>query len=273
MMVNKVHCQAVSRQPGFCVHGIRALPQFHRGALLVSAAWRKKEEPSDFVLSASICPVPRDQQPMYELKRLQDSFLADWATMPLPAFLARLAAVYLVFFLTLGLPVSAVTFDLTKEPLQCLLASCVGSSFIVTVLMFRLYLGWEHVGSRLLSATVEYEETGWYDGQVWVKSPAVLMKERLMGAYTVRPAINRMKTTLLGLAGTMAGAIVTLAVLPPPSVNSAPADFGYYDRVVVTPVMEYSERVKAYEPWAAEGEEEEEGEDVMERGSMMGHMQ
>jgi hypothetical protein len=41
-----------------------------------------------------------------------------------------------------------------------------GSSFIVTVLIWRLYLGWQHVGDRLISATVEYEETGWYDGQV-----------------------------------------------------------------------------------------------------------
>jgi len=27
------------------------------------------------------------------------------------------------------------------------------------------------VGQRLLSASVEYEETGWYDGQVFVKPP------------------------------------------------------------------------------------------------------
>jgi hypothetical protein len=38
--------------------------------------------------------------------------------------------------------------------------------FVVTVLVLRIYLGWQHVGARLLSATVEYEETGWYDGQV-----------------------------------------------------------------------------------------------------------
>lgn len=66
----------------------------------------------------------------------------------------------------MGLPVSAFTFDLHKEMLQCLTAASAGSSFIVTVLVWRLYLGWQHVGDRLISATVEYEETGWYDGQV-----------------------------------------------------------------------------------------------------------
>lgn len=29
-----------------------------------------------------------------------------------------------------------------------------------------LLQGYDHVGSRLLSATVVYEESGWYDGQV-----------------------------------------------------------------------------------------------------------
>lgn len=29
------------------------------------------------------------------------------------------------------------------------------------------------MGNRLLSAVVPYEETGWYDGQLWVKPPEV----------------------------------------------------------------------------------------------------
>jgi hypothetical protein len=39
---------------------------------------------------------------------------------------------------------------------------------LVTVLSLLCLFaqGWQHVGDRLISATVEYEETGWYDGQV-----------------------------------------------------------------------------------------------------------
>ena len=33
---------------------------------------------------------------------------------------------------------------------------------------------------------VEYEETGWYDGQVFVKPPEVLARDRLLGSYEVR---------------------------------------------------------------------------------------
>lgn len=48
--------------------------------------------------------------------------------------------------------------------LQCLLMSRLQSTF---------QQGWSYVGDRLLSAVIPYEETGWYDGQMWVKPPEV----------------------------------------------------------------------------------------------------
>lgn len=66
-----------------------------------------------------------------------------------------------------------------------------------------MYLGWAYVGNRLLSATVEYEETGWYDGQIWVKTPEVLARDRLLGSFSVKPVLTRVKNTLIGLAVTL----------------------------------------------------------------------
>ncbi|KAF9617701.1 hypothetical protein IFM89_038201 [Coptis chinensis] len=54
-----------------------------------------------------------------------------------------------------------------------------------------MYLGWAYVGNRLLSATVEYEETGWYDGQVWIKSAQVLARDRLLGSYSIKVNTSR----------------------------------------------------------------------------------
>ena len=87
----------------------------------------------------------------------QETFLFDWADLPLPQFCLRLGTVWAAFLITLGLPVSVVTFDLLTQPAECLVAASTGSLFLVTVLVLRLYLGYNHVGSRLLSATVEYE--------------------------------------------------------------------------------------------------------------------
>lgn len=68
--------------------------------------------------------------------------------------------------------------------------------------------GWSYVGDRLLSAVIPYEESGWYDGQMWVKPPEVLARDRLLGAYKVKPVIKMLKQTLVGT-----GALLVTATL------------------------------------------------------------
>ena len=45
--------------------------------------------------------------------------------------------------------------------MQFLLAAGSGGLVPVVFVALRVYLGWAYVGNRLLSAVVEYEETGW----------------------------------------------------------------------------------------------------------------
>ncbi|KAH1267215.1 Protein CONSERVED IN THE GREEN LINEAGE AND DIATOMS 27, chloroplastic [Glycine soja] len=58
--------------------------------------------------------------------------------------------------------------------------------------------GWSYVGDRLLSAVIPYEESGWYDGQMWVKPPEILARDRLLGSYKVKPVVKLLKQTLVG---------------------------------------------------------------------------
>jgi hypothetical protein len=48
-----------------------------------------------------------------------------------------------------------------------------------------------------MNATVSYEESGWYDGQTWVKTNEVLIQDRLVGTYEVLPIMNRLRTVIL----------------------------------------------------------------------------
>ncbi len=49
-------------------------------------------------------------------------------------------------------------------------------------------MGRQYVGDRLRTATLDYEETGWYDGATFHKPQEVLVRDRLLAAYEVRPA-------------------------------------------------------------------------------------
>lgn len=58
----------------------------------------------------------------------------------------------------LELKVGAV---LWLQTAQFVLSGATGALAVVAVAVVRIYLGWAYVGNRLLSAAVDYEETGW----------------------------------------------------------------------------------------------------------------
>ncbi|KAL8166514.1 hypothetical protein V2J09_008013 [Rumex salicifolius] len=163
--------------------------------------------------SETDCPVPQEQQPLNEYHTLSSSFPFSWAASSDPIeVVSRLFATGVSFALLVGLPVSwfGSGFGSSEpEPLRLLLGSVSSGVFVTTLAVVRMYLGWAYVGNRLLSATVEYEETGWYDGQIWVKTPEVLTRDRLLGSFQVKPILNRLKNILI----VQAAALLTCGLL------------------------------------------------------------
>lgn len=169
--------------------------------------------------------VPADQRPANELAALKEEALYSWAQLSSVDFGVRLGGLWLMFFVFLGGPIASASFEPTREPLRFLLAGGAGALFAVAVIVLRLYLGWSYVGNRLFSAVVPYEETGWYDGQLWVKPPEVLARDRLLGAYQVKPVMNRLKQTLIGAAALLVTATASLFLLMPSQNNESVAVF------------------------------------------------
>jgi hypothetical protein len=50
-----------------------------------------------------------------------------------------------------------------------------------------------------MEATVPYEESGWYDGQIWIKPPEILLQDRLIGTYEIYPGLQRLQKTVVFL--------------------------------------------------------------------------
>ncbi|KAL2906395.1 Protein CONSERVED IN THE GREEN LINEAGE AND DIATOMS 27 chloroplastic [Bienertia sinuspersici] len=142
--------------------------------------------------------VPFEQRPVNEYSSLKEETLYSWAELSPPSFFLRLGGLWLTTFTVLGMPVAAASFNPSKEPLRFLLAAGTGTLFLVSLIVLRIYLGWSYVGDRLLSAVVPYEESGWYDGQMWAKPPEVLARDRLLGSFKVKPVIKLLKQTLVG---------------------------------------------------------------------------
>lgn len=148
-------------------------------------------------VSRNVCPVPFDQQPLNEFYALKNSWFFSFFGFQFDTYIFR---VITIFFTSafLFIPLILATIQFSWHVFLFNESICI-FSFLGLVLM-RLYLGWSYVVDRLFSATVFYEESGWYDGQIWIKTPEMLTKDRLIGTYYVVPLLQRVKFTLAILA-------------------------------------------------------------------------
>lgn len=148
--------------------------------------------------SISICPVPQEQRPLNEYQELKESWFFSWVTLDWPRYIAKLAWVC-AWSCLISVPVAAASFAPAKYPAQFVLSSAAGASFILGLAVLRMYLGWFYVRSRLANPTVAYEESGWYDGQSWSKTPEVLLQDQLIVNYQLEPILRRLRQTFYGL--------------------------------------------------------------------------
>jgi hypothetical protein len=148
--------------------------------------------------TTALCPVPLEQQPLEEYRELQESWFFRWATLELKAYVARLGWVWGWSWLMTG-PIAAASFSPQKHWVQFLVTGGMGATLVLVLVLVQLYLGWYYVRGRLQSAEVFYEESGWYDGQVWLKPAAILNRDRLIVTYDIQPILRRLRRTFIAI--------------------------------------------------------------------------
>jgi hypothetical protein len=142
-----------------------------------------------------LCPVPQNQRPINEYKKIKKSVAFFWSTGSFQLyFQSILKFVFVSFILSLFLVFTSSNSSnsLYNEILYSLIAT---STFLIGICL-RTYLGWVYIHDRLIQGIIAYEESGWYDGQIWVKTPETLIQDKLAGGYKVFPLLNRLKNTL-----------------------------------------------------------------------------
>ena len=118
-------------------------------------------------------------------------------------------------------------------------ASNVGTLGLVIAVLVRIYSGWGYVATRLQSKVIEYEETGWYDGNFEPKTDSELKRDMFLYNSDVKPAVDRLKTVTLAAAGLWLASCIGLNA----AVSLKP-QFNEYDPAVL-------ERVRSDDDFAA----------------------
>ena len=136
------------------------------------------------------CPVPKEQQPTNEFIELSKSKIFSWPKSKRSLTLILIKFWIATFFLFLIISSGSVYFEEYK--IKYILISLFSSLSVPLLISLRLYLGWNHVFKRLNSEKVEYEESGWYDGQIWMKPLKLKEKESLIASIEVKPILKNL---------------------------------------------------------------------------------
>ena len=71
------------------------------------------------------------------------------------------------------------------------------------LLLSRQWLSWIYIYKRLNSENIEYEESGWYDGQIWEKPIEWRAKDLLISQYQVKPILSHLKMIIITLSASI----------------------------------------------------------------------
>ena len=136
------------------------------------------------------CPVPREQQPTNEFIELSKSNIFSWPKTK-KSLIFALTKFWICSFI-IFLVISSGSIHFKTSLFRYIYLSLFSSLSIPFLISIRLYLGWNHVFKRLTSERVEYEESGWYDGQVWLKPLVLKEKESLIASIEVKPILKNL---------------------------------------------------------------------------------
>tara|TARA_B100000700_G_scaffold115860_1_gene130397 strand:- start:1062 stop:1553 length:492 start_codon:yes stop_codon:yes gene_type:complete len=143
-------------------------------------------------MSKDICPVPRDQRPLNEFNSISSGGIISWPLLDKKEFYSKL-----LFSLIITSPISMIicygSNHLKNDIIDFILVSIIGSFILPLLLLVRQWLSWNYILKRLNSENIEYEESGWYDGQTWEKPLDWRAKDLLIAQHQVKPIINHIR--------------------------------------------------------------------------------
>lgn len=142
-----------------------------------------------------LCPVPPEQRPLRQYEELRQSWFFAWPSESLAGLLRPLAISWLLV-VPFTLLVASGSWVLRHDLPRLVVAGLAAAIALPTLLLVRQWLGWSTVHARLVRERVDYEESGWYDGQVWEKPLAWRQQDLLVAQHQVRPVLARLQQAI-----------------------------------------------------------------------------
>ena len=157
-----------------------------------------------------LCPVPEDQKPINEYISLRENSFTNWVSFSLSNYLRKLFSLFLNFFLfslffwnNIWLQTIFRSSNFFVSPFSLLsrfgedcYQSLSNSLIWLLIYLFILLFRWKNLSFKFNQSRFIYEESSWFDSQVWEKPFSLLKNEKLMTSQRIEPILIRLTQTI-----------------------------------------------------------------------------
>ena len=143
-----------------------------------------------------ICPVPLKQRPLNEFNSIRESWIISWPLLERNIFYRKLLHSW-IFITPITFIISYGSNYLKNNIYDLTVISLTASLLFPILLLSRQWLSWLYIYKRLNSENIEYEESGWYDGQVWEKPIDWRAKDLLIAQHQIKPILKHVKMIII----------------------------------------------------------------------------
>ncbi len=143
-----------------------------------------------------ICPVPLNQRPINEFNSIRSSWIISWPFLEKNIFYRKLTFSWFII-IPISLTISYGSDYLKNNIYELIFVSLTASLSFPILLLIRQWLSWSYIYRRLNSEKIEYEESGWYDGQTWEKPIDWRAKDLLIAQHQIKPILNHLEEIII----------------------------------------------------------------------------
>ena len=147
-------------------------------------------------MNKTICPVPLNQRPLNEFNSIRNSWIISWPFLERNIFYRKLTFSWL-FITPIALTISYGSDYLKNNIFELVFISIIASLLFPILLLIRQWLSCIYIYKRLNSENIEYEESGWYDGQTWEKPIEWRAKDLLIAQHQIKPILNHLEVIII----------------------------------------------------------------------------
>jgi hypothetical protein len=139
-----------------------------------------------------LCPVPETQKPINEYIGLKENFLTNWTTLNKDKYYKKIINFYIFFFsFSCFFTFPNLSFS-GKNFFNYLIVNLLISNSLLLILFLTLYVNWYQIKSRFEVSRLVYEESSWYDSQIWEKPFLLIKNDKLLKTQKIQPIIQRL---------------------------------------------------------------------------------